>query len=226
MIAAGEALPAVAAQRAGFAVERIDDLGRIFVGAGDEHEFAAGGDEAARAFGQVGVVVLDVVVERETARFDAVGRQQRRLRQQQFDHGGDGLLVGQRIAAAGGEHRIEHQRDVGIVGEDFGDDGNDFGAAEQAELEGRHRHVFEQGARLVGDPVGVDVQDVLDPARVLDGQGRDDGERMAAHARQRQQVGLEAGAAGGVGSGEGQDDGRRQFGSGRGHEEAPSRALR
>ena len=41
MIGPGKPRPGVGAQRAVTAIQRVDDLGRVFVGAGDEHEFAA-----------------------------------------------------------------------------------------------------------------------------------------------------------------------------------------
>ena len=66
------------------------------------------------------------------------------------------LVARELVAAAGGEHRIEHQRHVGIVGDDLGDRRDVLDAAEHADLERVDRHVLEQAARLVGDPVGVD----------------------------------------------------------------------
>src|SRR5208337_2067055 len=63
-----------------------------------------------------------------------------------------------------------------------------------------------------GDPFGVQGLDSLDAERVLDRDRREHRQRMAAHARQRQDIGLQAGAAARVGGGEGQHD-RRVRGS-------------
>ena len=132
-----------------------------------------------------------------------------------------GHLVGRElVAAARGEHGIEHQRHVGIVGDDFRDRGDALDAAQHADLERVDRNVLEQAARLVGHPLGVERLDALDAARVLHGDRGDDRQRMAAHAREREDVGLQAGAARRIGRGERQHDGRKiGFGVG-GHGEA------
>ena len=120
------------------------------------------------------------------------------------------LVAREFVAAARCEHRIEDQRNVGIVGHDLGDRGDVLDAAEHADLERVDRHVLEQAARLVGDPVGVDRLHAFDAQRVLHRDRRDDRQRMAAHARERQDVGLHSRAAGRIGRRERQHE-RRKF---------------
>jgi len=66
--------------------------------------------------------------------------------------------------ASGRLHRVEDHRDVGIVGQNLGDRRNALDAAQHADLERVDRHVLEQAARLVGDPLGVEREDRLDAA--------------------------------------------------------------
>jgi hypothetical protein len=138
---------------------------------------------------------------RQAARLHGVGGDHRRLGQDQLAQGFEHRLGGQLVAAPGGHHRIDHHRDVGVVGDDLGDHLDVLDAAEHAELEGLHRHVLEHRPGLLGYEIGIDRQDVLDTRGVLHGEGGDDGERVATHAGERQHVGLDAGAAGGVGGG-------------------------
>ena len=102
------------------------------------------------------VRVVVVVAFREEAHLEAVGREDRRLRQQQLAQRVRHVVARELVAAAGREHRIEDQRHVGIVGDDLRDRRDVLHAAEHADLERVDRHVLEQAARLVGHPVGVD----------------------------------------------------------------------
>ena len=133
------------------------------------------------------------------------------MRQQELAHRGLHLLGRELVAAARGEHRVEDQRHVGIIGDDLGDRGDDLDAAQHADLERIDRHVLEQAARLVGDPLGVERLHAFDAERVLHGDRRDDRQRMAAHARERQDVGLQARAAGRIRRREREHE-RRKFG--------------
>jgi hypothetical protein len=49
----------------------------------------------------------------------------------------------------------------------FGDRGDVLDAADEADLECCHRHVFEHATRLVGDPLGIERHHFLDAHRVL-----------------------------------------------------------
>ncbi len=82
---------------------------------------------------------------------------------------------------------------------------------EQAKFERCDRDVGEDAARLARDPRRIEREDAVDAARVLRGDGREHRERMAAQARDGEQVRLQARAAGRIGGGEGENDrGRRR----------------
>jgi hypothetical protein len=143
------------------------------------------------------------------------GVRQRRLRQQELAHRARHVGRRELVAAPGREHGIEDRAGSRDSRDDLGDRGDVLDAAEHAELERVDRHVLEQLARLVGHPVGVDRQHALDAERVLHGERGHDRQRMAAHARERQEVGLQSRAARRIGRGERQHDGRgsaRSFG--------------
>jgi hypothetical protein len=212
MIAAGQALPAVAADHAMAAVQGVHHLCRSFVGAGHQHLLASGIEQRARAFRQSRIapaVLADPELLRQPPRFEAVGCDQRGLRQQQPDHRLDHLFIGKLVAAAGRQHRIEHQRYVRVIRHHLGDGGDHFDTAQQADLEGRHRHVLQQGPRLVGHPARFDRQHALDTGGVLHRDGGQHRQRMAAQAGHGQDIGLDAGTAGRIGGGKTEDGGRR-----------------
>ena len=152
------------------------------------------------------VVVLDVG---EPARFQAVGREDRRLRQQQLAHRVRHLVAGELVAATRGQHRIEDQRHVRIVGDDLGDRRDVLDAAEHADLERVDRHVLEQRSAPGRRPSRSRSPAGPRRRRVLHGDRRDHRQRMAAHAGERQDVGLQAGAARRIGCGEREHDGRK-----------------
>ncbi|MNQ99228.1 hypothetical protein D3C85_1149530 [compost metagenome] len=120
----------------------------------------------------------------------------------------DHVLARQLVAGAAGQHRVVDQRDVRVVGDQLGDGDHVIDAADHADLERGHRHVFQHRARLVEHPFVVDDHEVLHAAGVLHRDGGDHRQRMAAHAGQGQDVGLDAGAAGGIGPRQRQHDGR------------------
>ena len=184
VIASREPLPAVAADHAGLAVERVDDLRGRLVRAGDQHMAAPGFDQALRAHGERWFLVFFGVGQ--TPGFGTVGRQDRRTRQQELAQRVEHLVARQLVAATRGEHGIEYQRYVRIIGEDLRDGSNVFDAAEHADLECVDGHVLEQAARLVGDPLGVERLHAFDAHRVLHRDGGQHRQRMTAHARERQ----------------------------------------
>ncbi len=210
VIRAGQSLPRVAADRhdhvVDFAVQLVDDLGRVLVRAGDEHEFGAPADQPRGRVAQghrLRVVVFAGVVERrQPPRLVAVRRHHRDLRDQQLAHRRQRLVVGEDVAASAREDRVEHDRQVGIVGHDLGDGRDGLDVAEHAELECGDRHVLEDRARLVVDVVGVDRDEFLDARRVLDREAGRDAGRMAAHRGDRHHVGLQPRAAGRIAGGE------------------------
>src|SRR5258706_3087757 len=128
VVAAGEPFPAVGAHHAVLSVQRIDDLGGIFMRARDQHVFATHREQAPRALCEIHVVLAFFL--HEPARFYAVGSNDGRLRYQQFAQRRNHLVGHQFVAAAGREYRIEHQRNLRIIGHHFRDRGNILGAAE------------------------------------------------------------------------------------------------
>ena len=179
------------------------------MGAGDQHELATRFDEPLRAGGKRWFVVI--VGLREPPRLHAVRRQYRRLRQKQLPQRVKHFVARKLVATAGRQHRVEHQRYVGIVGQDLRDRGYVLDAAQCAYFERIDRHVLEQAARLVGDPVGIDRLQRFDSHGVLHGDRGDHRQRVATHAGERQDVGLNARAAGRIGRGEGEHQ-RREVG--------------
>ena len=80
---------------------------------------------------------------------------------------------GSEVAAApGSEHRIEDDRHVRIISQDFGNHCDVFDTAQQANLERRNAHIFQQGPRLIIDPFSVNRQHTFDTNRVLHGERR------------------------------------------------------
>ena len=88
---------------------------------------------------------------------------------------------------------------------DRGDGADVRGRAEHAELERRNADFGEDLRRLALDQRRVERFDRIDAPRVLHRERGDDRERMAAERGEREHVGLQAGAAGGIGGCEGQD---------------------
>ena len=152
---------------------------------------------------------LEVVIALGKApRFHAVRRQQCRVRQQQFCKRVHHLIARKLVATAGRQHRIQYQRDTRIVGNDFGDRRNVLNASQHTDLDRVDLHILEQAARLIGDPIRIDRENVFDARRVLHGECRHDRQGMAAHAGERQKIGLQTGAAGRIGRSERENDGR------------------
>ena len=209
MVTAGQARPGIAAHHAVTVVQGIDDFTGVFVSTGDQHVFAARSEDALRAFREIGVVVaVFSIIRGEATSFNAVWRDDGGLRNQQFADCRQHVFGCEFIAAPRGQHRVENQRDFGVIGNHFGDRSNGFETAEHADLECGDRHVFENAARLVGDPFTVDRQHAVDAHGVLHRDCGDHGNRVATHAGKRHDVGLQSGAAGRIGGGEHHDNGR------------------
>ena len=151
----------------------FDDLRRIFVGAGDEHELAARLDQLGGALVERALVVF--VGIGQVSHLEAVGSEDRCLRQQKLAQRMRHLLGREFIAAPRCEHRIQDQRHVGVVGHDLGDHRDVLDTSQHADLEGIDRHILEQAPRLVGHPVGIDGEHALHAQRVLHRQRGDDG---------------------------------------------------
>jgi len=78
------------------------------------------------------------------------------MRQQELAQRIGHLLGRKLVAPSGGQDGIEHQRHVGIVGDDFRDGRNDLDAPEHADLECSDRNVLEKATGLVRHPLGIE----------------------------------------------------------------------
>ena len=175
------------------------------MGAGDEHVLAAHLHQhgsAVRLGAAFGVVTHAGAAGGKPTGLHGVGGDHRRLGKDELAEHLEHGVRGQLVTPAGGHHRIDDDRDVRIVGDDLRDHRDVVGTAQHPELEGLNRHVLEDRPGLFGNKVGIDRQHVLHARRILDGECGDDGKGMAAHACQRHDVGLDAGATRGVGCGE------------------------
>jgi hypothetical protein len=143
-------------------------------------------------------------------------RQRRKLRQvrsydrrniHQLPKGGDRGLVGQDRAARRDHHGIEDDRHPLETPQPLRDCTGGIGRTDHADLHRIHADVVDDGIDLLQHHLGGDRHDVLHSERVLGGDRRDRGHGVAAQHRHRFDVGLDAGAASGVGTGDDQDSG-------------------
>jgi len=88
-----------------------------------------------------------------------------------------------------------------------------LGRRHHADLDRNDRHVGQHDAGLPGDPFGGDRLHAGNAGRVLRGDRGNDRKRMAAHRGERQQVGLQTGAAARVGAGKREHDGWQRAGA-------------
>ncbi len=111
----------------------------------------------------------------------------------------------QPVAALGAQRRGQDDVRGPVAGEGGGDGGGDVGAAEQADLDGIHPDIGEDGFDLLGDEVGLDELDAGHAAGVLGREGGDGGHGIAPLGADGLEVRLDAGAAAGVGAGDAED---------------------
>ena len=136
----------------------------------------------------------------------AVGCDHGCTRYQQGDDGFQQLRVAKAGAAAGGQHRVEHQRDLRVLLQDVMYGAGVGGAAEHADLESGYRHVCQHGLCLRDDGIGIERGKAGNITRVLHGQCREDRCGMAILAGECLNVSLQSGAAPGVMAGKGHYD--------------------
>ena len=130
--------------------------------------------------------------------FRCVGGDQRGLRQQHFAHGGNDFLAGQFVATSRGQHGVENERDLRVVGNDFGNGQHILDTAQHADLESGDRHVFKDGTGLLLDQFGTQRLHALHANGILNGDRGQCGKRVATKAGQCEQVGLNAGTRRGI----------------------------
>ena len=93
---------------------------------------------------------------------------------------------------------VGHQRHLSIVRQDLGHGGHGVGRAEEPDLPCRHRHVLEDGTRLLDDRLLVDGVVVEDLGRIPHQDGGDDGQWVGAHGGDRGHVACNTAGAAGV----------------------------
>jgi hypothetical protein len=132
-----------------------------------------------------------------------------RLRQHEVAEGVEVLALC--ILVEEGEIRqVGHEGHLGIVGEDLRHRAHALGAAEEADLPGRHGHVLEDASRLLDDDVGLDRVVVEDLRGVAQDDGRHDRQRVRAHGGDGGHVAGVAARAGRIGDVEAHHAGRRR----------------
>lgn len=145
----------------------------------------------------------------QVAGLQAIGRHEGGERGQQGQDAVDDFLVGQCGAATGGQHRIQHHRQIRVVAQQGVYCLHRLYGSQHADLDGRHRHVLQHGPSLVDDEFRVQGGEAHHPGGVLHRDGGDYGRRMAAHADDGFDVCLDAGTTGGIVARQGHDDGNR-----------------
>ena len=181
-----------------------DHDGAFHMPALDEHGLGAHPDE--RLTGGSGVIGAADGHAGEHLGFGAVGGQQVAAGDHAFPEGFHGILTQQAAAALAHGNRVHHQREAAVA-QGVGQGVDDAGREEHAGLGGVHGKTVQHGAQLQHDEFGPGRVDAGDAQAVLGGQGRDDAHAVAAQGHDGLEVGLDAGTAAGVGTGDGQDVG-------------------
>ena len=173
---------------------------------------AAGDDNSTWTEVEQGSRELEIVCElfeapaggrQEGARLRKVRGQDRRERYELTDQGHDSVRVEQLAAGARGEHRVEHDRYTGQARTECRSDRLDrCRRCQHADLDRINPDVVDHCLDLRAHDRGRNDVNRTDPARVLRGHGRDRDRAVHAAARERLEVGLDAGAAAGVGTGD------------------------
>ena len=170
----------------------------------DEHGLGAHPDE--RLTGGSGVIAAADGHAGEHLGFGAVGGQQVAAGDHAFLEGLHGILTQQAAAALAHGNRVHHQREAAVA-QGVGQGVDDAGREQHAGLGGVHGKTVQHGAQLQHDEFGLGRVDAGDAQAVLGGQGRDDAHAVAVQGHDGLEVGLDAGTAAGIGTGNGQDVG-------------------
>ncbi len=138
----------------------------------------------------------------EDARFRQVRRGDGRYGEQTLAHGITDLILAQRAATAGTQHRVADQRNARQALHDLEYGLDHLDRAEHAQFDRLHRQVGDHRIGLGQYPVAVEYAEVADVHRVLYGQRGDRWRGMATLGEQGFDIGLQAGAATGVVTGQ------------------------
>ena len=173
----------------------------VAVAAGDDD--AAGPEGVERAGERLGVVGRLVAAPGQHARLRQVGRDDGRQRQQLVDDRLARLVVEQHGARLGDHHRVDHDRRVPLDELERVADGADrLRGPQHPDLDGVDADVVRHGPDLRDDHLRRHGVDRLDTDGALRRERRDRRHPVHAAAGERLQVGLDAGAAAGVGPGD------------------------
>ena len=111
------------------------------------------------------------------------------------------LTVQKPCPALGHHDRVHHDRHPGPRRQNSGDRFNGNAIAQHTGLDGIGADVIEDAVHLRGNEIRWHRMDRLNAVGILGGQRRDRGRRIAAQRRYRLDVGLDPGAAAGIGTG-------------------------
>jgi hypothetical protein len=186
-----------------YELPRLGRLGRLGIGMG---RLGGGSRRRLRRSRE-----LRRLAPQQRPRLGQVRRQHRGARDELAHERPLGVGLEQPGAGLGDHHRVEHDRRAGReLVERRRDRERDLGVAEHPDLHGVHADVGEHRADLGQHHLRGDRVDRAHAERVLGGQRRDRAGAVHAAARERLEVGLDAGAAPGVRAGD-REDGRGQL---------------
>jgi len=155
--------------------------------------------------------------------------QGRRFREVRRDQGGEGhqvthrldrIVVEQPVTAGGDHHRVEDHKIMGVAAQEVPDGTDDAGVGQHPDLDGVETDIGDQGLELPDHEIRWYHVHSGHAQGALCGEGRDHGRAVDAQRRERLEVGLDAGTAGGVAACDGQCDGWAA------HSDASSQAVR
>jgi len=117
----------------------------------------------------------------------AAGHQQGGLGQDQLGHGGDQIVLGA-VFDPGVQRRFDHEGDIRIVRQNLRCGGHILDTAAKTELECLNRNVLQHGTHLCDQHFRVQCHAFVDPSRITNDYCSLHWQRMAAHAREGENV--------------------------------------
>lgn len=168
----------------------------------DEDGFAAEGHEYFGGFSAVRLASDGHAGE--DFGFGDVRRDECRQRDEFFFIERDGIVFEQRVSAGGDHDGIDDERGALMISKEIGNRIHDGSCPEHACLDGVRRNVVVDGFELGFDHGNRRIHDHADACRILRGQGAEAAHAVGAEGGEGLQVGLNTGAAGGVGARDGE----------------------
>jgi len=199
-------------QGGGQAVRLVQLVAAAAVAAADarhEHVAAAEARQLRRVLGDGGDAARVAPAVGQARQFRLRQHEHAGLRHEQLMDEGQHVIVARAAIGQRRRERVEHERHVGIVGHDLRHRRDLLQAGQGADLDGGHRHVLEQHARLFHDERVVGRLDVVHARGIRHEQARHDREGVAAMHGEDGHVGLDAQRPDRVGGPEREDEWRR-----------------